>query len=117
MFPIVRSVLSASDRLRLNVEVFFEHGGRYQRRLLSSALEDPARVEQFLSETALSRYVGVVRYQLDDGALVDIICDTTDIRRDHPRRGAVLAVFPFAAKLVPTFMQILAPMAPWAIVI
>ena len=101
----------------MNVEVFFAHGGRYQRRLLSSGLEDPARVERFLSGTALSRYVGVVRFQLDDGALVDIVCDTTDIRRDYPRRAPVLAVFPFAAKLVPTFAQALAPMAPWAMVV
>ncbi|HEX2685555.1 MAG TPA: hypothetical protein VHN14_03010 [Kofleriaceae bacterium] len=65
----------------------------------------------------MPRYVGVVRFQLDDGALVDIVCDTTDIRRDYPRRAPVLAVFPFAAKLVPTFTQALASMAPWAMVV
>jgi hypothetical protein len=117
MLPVVRSVLTEAERSTLNVEVFFAHGGRYQRRLLSSGLEDPARVERFLSGTALSRYVGVVRFQLDDGALVDIVCDTTDIRRDYPRRAPVLAVFPFAAKLVPTFTQALASMAPWAMVV
>jgi hypothetical protein len=117
MLPVVRSVLTESERLLLNVEVFFAHGGRYQRDLLASGLEDPARVERFLSGTALSRYVGVVRFQLDDGALVDIICDTTDIRRDYPRRAPVLAVFPFAAKLVLTFTRALAPMAPWPTVV
>jgi hypothetical protein len=40
-----------------------------------------------------------------------------DIRRDDPRRAPVLAVFPFAAKLVPTFAQALAPMAAWAMVV
>jgi hypothetical protein len=88
MLPVVRSVLTEAERSTLNVEVFFAHGGQYQRRLLSSGLEDPARVEQFLSGTALSRYVGIVRFQLDDGALVDIVCDTTDIRRD-PERSQV----------------------------
>ncbi len=118
MLPVVRSVLTApAERAALNVEVFFMHGGRYQRRLLSSGLEDPARVEQFHSGAALSRYVGIVRFQIGDGALVDIVCDTTDIRRDYPRRAPVLVVFPFAAKLVPTFAQALAPMAPWAIVV
>lgn len=118
MLPVVRSVLTdPAERAALNVEVFFMHGGRYQRRLLSSGLEDPARVEQFLSGTALSRYVGIVRFQIGDGALVDIVCDTTDIRRDYPRRAPVLVVFPFATKLVPTFAQALAPMAPWTIVV
>jgi len=119
MLPVVRNVLTdQAERDALNVEVFFMHGGRYQRRLLSSGLEDPARVEQFLSGTALSRYVGIIRFQIgDDGALVDIVCDTTDIRRDFPRRAPVLAVFPFATKHVPTFAQALAPMAPWAMVV
>ena len=55
--------------------------------------------------------------QIGDGALVDIVCDTTDIRRDYPRRAPVLAVFPFATNFVPTFAQALAPMAPWAMVV
>lgn len=117
MLPVVRSVLTEAERAVLNVEVFFTHGGRYQSRLLASGLEDPTRVERFLSGTSLSRYVGIVRFQLDDGALVDIICDTTDIRRDYPRRAPVLAVFPFAVKHVTTFTQALAPMAPWAMVV
>ena len=40
-----------------------------------------------------------------------------DIRRDYPRRAPVLAVLPFAAKLVPTFAQALTPMAPWVMVV
>lgn len=72
MLPVVRGVLTdPAERAALNVEVFFMHGGRYQRRLLSSGLEDPARVEQLLSGTALSRYVGIVRFQIGDGALGD----------------------------------------------
>jgi hypothetical protein len=116
MVPAVRSILSVEERTKLNVEVFFAHGGRYQRQLLSAGL-DPKRVETFLSGTALSRYVGIVRFQLDDGALVDIVCDTTDIRRDYPRRAPVLAVFPFNGKHVEPFTRILAPMAPWAMVV
>lgn len=114
---VVRSILTPEERAKLNVEVFFAHGGRYQRRLLSGGLDDPKRIETFLSGIALSRYVGIVRFQLDDGALVDIICDTTDIRRDYPRRAPVLAVFPFNGKHVEPFARILAPMAPWAMVV
>jgi hypothetical protein len=91
MMPVVRSTLGVEEREQLNVEVFFMHGGRYQSQLLSLGLEQPRRVEQFLSEVALSRHVGVIRFQLDDAALVDIVCDTTDIRRDYPRRAARLA--------------------------
>ncbi len=117
MLPVVRSALTQEERAALNIEVFFVHGGRYQRQLLSSCLDDPGRVQQFVSEAALSRYVGVVRFQLDDGALVDIICDTTDILRDYPRRAPVLAVFSFTTKYVPTFTRALAKLAPWAIVV
>jgi hypothetical protein len=117
MVPAVRGILSEAERAILNVEVFFMHGGRYQKQLLSLGLEDPKRVERFLSGTALSRYVGIVRFQLDDAALVDVVCDTTDIRRDYPRRAPVLAVFPFAGKHVEPFQRLLAPMAPWAMVV
>jgi hypothetical protein len=117
MLPVVRSILSVQERAKLNVEVFFLHGGSYQRQLLSLGLEDPGRVEQFLSKCALSRYVGIVRFHLDDAALVDVICDTTDIRRDYPRRAPVLAVFPFAGKHVATFQQAMTLMAPWSMVV
>lgn len=117
MMPVVRSTLSVEEREQLNVEVFFMQGGRYQNQLLSLGLEQPWRVEQFLSEVALSRYVGVIRFQLDDAALVDIVCDTTDIRRDYPRRAPVLAVFPFADQHVEPFRHLMAPMAPWALVV
>jgi len=112
MLPVVRSILSVEERAMLNVEVFFIHGGRYQRHLLSGGLDEPKRVEQFLSGTALPRYVGIVRFQLDDGALVDIVCDTTDISRDYPRRAPVPAVFPFSGKHVDHFQKLLALMAP-----
>lgn len=117
MIPCVRGLLSADERATLNAEAFFMHGGRYQQQLLSLALGDAERVEQFLSGTALPRYVGVVRFQLADAALVDVICDTTDIRRDYPRRAPLLAVFPFSSKHVSPFRDLLAPMAPWAIVV
>ncbi len=117
MLPVVRSILSDDERATLNAEVFFMHGGRYQKQLLSLGLEDPKRVEQFLSGVALSRYVGIVRFQLDDAALVDIVCDTTDIRRDYPRRAPLLAVFPFTGKHVKTFEQLVSTMAPWALVV
>jgi len=112
MLPVVRGMLDAADRERLNAEVFFAQGGRYQGQLLTLGLEEPARVERFLSEIALSRYVGVVRFQLGDAALVDIVCDTTDIRRDHPPRGPVLAVLPFAGAHVEAYRRLLAS-APW----
>ena len=71
-------------------------------------------MERLLLGAALSRYVDIVRFQLEAGAPVDIVCNTTGIRRDYPRRAPVLVVFPFAAKLVvATFAQALASMAQW----
>ena len=114
---LVRSILSPEERLKLNAELFFMHGGRYQSQLLSLGLEDPTRVEQFVSGVALSRYVGIIRFQLDDAVLVDIVCDTTDISRDYPRRAPLLAVLPFIGEHIPTFSQMVSKMAPWALVI
>ena len=92
------------------------HGGDYQKQLMSLGLDEPQRIERFVSEVALPRYVGIVRFQLDDAALVDIVCDTTDIRREHPRHAPVLAVFPFIGKQVASIQRTVAPMAPWALV-
>lgn len=88
MMPIVRSLLSQEERQQLNAELFFMHGGDYQKQLLALGLDDPQRVERFVSEVSLPRYVGIVRFQLHDAALVDIVCDTTDIRRDYPAARA-----------------------------
>ena len=117
MMPVVRLLLSQEERQQLNAEVFFMHGGDYQRQLMSLGLDDPQRIERFVSEVSLPRYVGIVRFQLDDAALVDIVCDTTDIRREYPRHAPVLAVFPFIGKQVASIQQAVASIAPWAIVI
>lgn len=89
----------------------------FQKQLVALGLDDPKRIERFVSEIALPRYVGIVRFQLDDAALVDIVCDTTDIHREYPRRAPVLAVFPFSGKHVAPFQTALKPMSPWAIVL
>lgn len=112
--PMVRHLLNADERERLNADIFFAHGSTYQRELMRLGVEDPRRVERFVSEVALSRYVGVVRFQLDDRALVDIVCDTTDIQREHPANASVLAVFPFASKHVAAFQS---AVMPWTIVV
>jgi len=117
MLPVVRNLLSPEERETLKTDVFFMHGGAYQKQVMALGLDDRQRVERFVSEIALPRYVGVVRFQLEDAALVDIICDTTDIRRDHPRRAPVIAVFPFSGKHVGPFQERLASLAPWAVVV
>lgn len=109
MMPVVRLLLSQEERPQLNAEVFFLHGGDYQKQLLALGLDDPQRIERFVSEVSLPRYVGIVRFQLHDAALVDIVCDTTDIRRDYPRHAPVLAVFPFIGKQVASIQQAVAP--------
>ncbi len=117
MLPIVRGLLSPEERDLLNVEVFFAQGGRYQRDILANGLGAAERIEAFLAGTMLSRYVGIIRFQLGDAALADVVCDTTDIRRDHPLRAPVLAVFPFSAKHVEPFRNFLEKLAPWIAVV
>jgi len=117
VMPAVRLLLNREEREQLNAEIFFIHGGDYQKQLMALGLDEPQRIERFVSEVSLPRYVGIVRFQLEDAALVDIVCDTTDIRRDHPRHAPVLAIFPFMGKQVAAFQSAVAPLAPWAMVI
>ncbi len=117
MLPVVRYLLSEEERIKLNAEVFFIHGGAYQKQLVSLGVEEPRRIERFVSEIALPRYVGIVRFQIDDAALVDVVCDTTDIQRHYPRRAPVLAVFPFSGKHVAPFETAVSATAPWATVL
>jgi hypothetical protein len=98
--PLVRSLLNEGEREELRVEFFFQHGSDYLRNLVIDGGPSAERLRAFVSTTALPRYVGIIRFQLGDAQLIDVICDTTDIRRDHPRHGLVLAIVPFVGKHV-----------------
>jgi hypothetical protein len=94
-FPLVRMLVQSDDRDQLHVELRFMLGGDYLAELLSTGLDDQYRVADFVRGASLPRYVGVVRYCIDNGAVLDVVCDSTDIFRDVPKYGSVLALFAF----------------------
>ncbi len=94
-FPLARMLVHQDDRAQLRVDMRFMLGGDYLAELLSAGLDDRARVANFVREASLPRYVGVVRFSTDSGAVLDVICDTTDIFREVPKYGSVLRLFAF----------------------
>lgn len=97
-FPLMRMLVGVEARDRLQVEMRFVLSGDYLGELLSAKLDDPVRAATFVREAALPRYVGVLRFFVDGGAIGDVVCDTTDIHRDWPKYGSILALVPFLAK-------------------
>jgi hypothetical protein len=94
-FPLVRMLVHSRDRDQLRVDLRFMLSGDYLAELLSAGLEDQRRVADFVRGASLPRYVGVVRFYIDSGAVMDVVCDTTDIFRDAPKYGSFLALFAF----------------------
>jgi hypothetical protein len=88
------------------VELRFELGGAYLRRLATSSTLPASRCAAFLLAADLSRYVGVVSMAAEDGSpLFDVLLDATDIRRASDFAG-VLAVVPFSDSLTDYFRQL-----------
>lgn len=65
----------------LAVEFFFERSGHYLTDLYRLGAA-PDRLAQFLQTIALSRYVGVIRWFLNDRPFLDTLWDTTDRLRE-----------------------------------
>lgn len=96
-FPLMRMLVGADAQHRLQVEMRFVLSGEYLREILWAKLDDAARAAKFVRTAALPRYVGIVRYFVDGGAIGDVVCDTTDIHRERPEYGSILALVPFLA--------------------
>lgn len=114
---MVWTLLDQSEREQLNFETFFVQSGRYQSQLMRSGFGDVTRLEAFVRTVSLPRYVGVIRFQLGELMLLDVLCDTTDITRDCPRRSAVLAALPSMSSHVEPLRRAFASVgASWVIV-
>jgi hypothetical protein len=103
--PLMRRLVGADARERLQVEMRFVLSGEYLREILCLPLDDPGRAATFARTAALPRYVGIVRYSVPEGAIGDVVCDTTDIHRNQPPYGNILALVPFLAKYVDGFAE------------
>lgn len=88
------------------VELRFELGGAYLRRLASSCALPGERGAGFTLDAELSRYVGVVSMRDEDGnAFFDVLLDATDIRRERDFDG-VLALVPYSDAITEYFCQL-----------
>lgn len=89
LVPAVTHFTGVRDDLL--VDLRFSLGGAYLSEMLSSELTR-ARKLALVRRCRLPRYVGIIRFRAEDGWLLDVVCDTTDIYRETPRYGAVVAI-------------------------
>jgi hypothetical protein len=93
--PLLRMLVGEGRREELQVELMFRLSGSYLSELLDLGAQNPTRIADFALRTALPRYVGIVRFLLGDALIGDVVCDTTDIHRTHPKYGSILGLVPF----------------------
>lgn len=91
----VRSIAGPDYRDSLRVDLWFSLAGDYLEDVYRSSLE-PSNIRRFLLACRLSRYVGVIRFSVGEEPFVDILYDTTDIRRDADPWAGILAFLPSA---------------------
>lgn len=94
MVGIVRVLAGKEKRELLQVDLRFALGQRYLAELFASSLS-PARVREFIKGCRLSRYVGIARFAIEDEPFLDVIYDTTDIRRDAVPWASIVALVPY----------------------
>ena len=92
--PLLRRMFAQADLNCLRVDLRFVLSGDYLSELLDQGGECKKIIADLVQSIVLPRYVGVVRFKLGDTPIGDVVCDTTDIFRDHPKFGSVLALVP-----------------------
>lgn len=94
LYPLMRLMVGKANLDALTVELRFVMGGQYLQEILESGGPARAHMAELARTIALPRYVGLVRFKLQDTAVVDVVCDSTDIFRDAPKFGSILALVP-----------------------
>jgi hypothetical protein len=94
--PLARRLAGPSLRDTVTIDVSFRLSGRYLGDLYGRGLP-PERVVRIAKGAVFSRYVGVVEFRTSEGWLLDVIFDTTDIRRSAGETEPVVGVVPRAA--------------------
>ncbi len=108
--------LAVGEEDPLRTEARFIMGGAYLKECFTLGLAAD-RVAKLVTEILVSRYVGVLRFSAGDNWLGDVVCDSTDLRRDVPRFASVLAVVLNSEATAQTFATAFCPRAPEAIVV
>lgn len=71
----------------LNVEFKYQRGGDYLASLTGTNIGAAAK---FVRTVALSRWCGVLRWHLGESIMAEFVYDTTDVLRNHKKRGREL---------------------------
>jgi hypothetical protein len=83
--PLARDQAGPSARDSVEVDASFRLSGHYLRDLYGRGLSSQ-RLVRLVTGAVLSRYVGVVEFRTRDGWLMDVVFDTTDMRRANPQQ-------------------------------
>jgi len=100
LLPLFRLLVGPERREALRAECWFALNGDYLREAFQLGVQPPDRLAELAKRAVLSRYVGVIRWYIGQDALADIICDTTDISREDPPHGIIIAAVLFPSNLV-----------------
>lgn len=96
LFEAATGVLPLLDRLSgagddLTLDIFFDRSGSYLAKLYDLPA-NAGRLVGFQKRIALSRYVGIIRWETPSGLLLDTVWDTTDIGRETRQIEQLLGV-------------------------
>lgn len=108
LVPVLVHLVGAARKPSIRVEPFFSPGGDYCTEVLRFLPLTPARVAAILQGLRLSRYVGVIRFYLQDDWILDALVDPTDILRDGPGFAALIACIPASDAQVELLREVLA---------
>lgn len=97
--PLFKHLVGSSLSDSITTEGSFLLNGEYLKELYSLG-GDAERIASMVKSTHFSRYLGVLRWYVNDEILADIVCDTTDIYRESDPYGSVLAVLLFDGRYV-----------------
>lgn len=92
--PALSRLVDPGSRGEIRVDLRFISGPRYLAKLFESKLS-PTRTARFVQACRLSRYVGLVRFTIGPDPFIDVLYDTTDIRRDADLEPPILAFVPY----------------------
>lgn len=87
------SMHAGGQRRELMLETSFATAGAYVASVYDRPIPS-SRAAGIARQLILSRYVGVLRFNVGSSWLLDVLCDATDIHRDALPWASILAIIP-----------------------
>jgi hypothetical protein len=109
---LLNRLIPRDEQSTVEVDARFEQSGRYLRELFAFKLPHLLNAATTL---VLPRYIGVLRYSYRGQELFDVLCDTTDIRREDAL--PIVALVPFDIRYADALSDVAARLFPRAAVV